>query len=83
MISNDAYENAAWQKRALCAQTDPDAFFPEKGGTTRPAKQICKGCEVRKECLQYALDHEITKGIWGGLAPEERRQVQLSVKESS
>ncbi|CAM5446750.1 hypothetical protein CVAR21S_02389 [Corynebacterium variabile] len=21
-----------WQEQALCAQTDPEAFFPEKGG---------------------------------------------------
>jgi WhiB family transcriptional regulator, redox-sensing transcriptional regulator len=44
-----------WQDRALCAQTDPEAFFPEKGGSTREAKKICLGCEVRHECLDYAL----------------------------
>ena len=37
-----------WQDRALCAQTDPEAFFPEKGGSTREAKKICLGCEVRQ-----------------------------------
>lgn len=36
-----------WQDKALCAQTDPEAFFPEKGGSTREAKKICLGCEVR------------------------------------
>lgn len=40
-----------WQERALCAQTDPEAFFPEKGGSTREAKRICLGCEVKDECL--------------------------------
>ncbi|MDQ2723715.1 MAG: WhiB family transcriptional regulator, partial [Actinomycetota bacterium] len=39
-----------WQERALCSQTDPEAFFPEKGGSTREAKRICTGCEVRDEC---------------------------------
>ncbi len=48
-------EEAGWQERALCAQTDPEAFFPEKGGSTREAKRICTGCEVRGECLEYAL----------------------------
>ena len=33
----------AWQHDALCAQTDPEAFFPEKGGSTREAKRICTG----------------------------------------
>ena len=39
----------AWQERALCAQTDPEAFFPEKGGSTREAKKVCMACEVRAE----------------------------------
>ena len=55
-----------WQDRALCAQTDPEAFFPEKGGSTREAKKICLGCEVRHECLDYALAHDERFGIWGG-----------------
>src|SRR3954468_23438584 len=37
----------SWQERALCAETDPEAFFPEKGGSTREAKKICTGCEVK------------------------------------
>ena len=40
-----------WKDRALCAETDPEAFFPEKGGSTREAKRICIGCEVKGECL--------------------------------
>ena len=44
----------SWQERSLCAQTDPEAFFPEKGGSTREAKKVCVGCEVRAECLEYA-----------------------------
>ena len=47
-----------WHERALCAQTDPEAFFPEKGGSTREAKKICTGCEVRSEFLSYALDND-------------------------
>ena len=34
----------SWQEQALCAETDPEAFFPEKGGSTREAKKICTGC---------------------------------------
>jgi WhiB family redox-sensing transcriptional regulator len=45
----------AWQSDSLCAQTDPEAFFPEKGGSTRDAKKICSSCEVRSHCLEYAL----------------------------
>ncbi len=68
-----------WQERALCAQTDPEAFFPEKGGSTREAKKVCTGCEVRGECLDYALAHDERFGIWGGLSERERRKLKRRV----
>ena len=66
----------AWQADALCAQTDPEAFFPEKGGSTREAKRVCASCEVRVECLEYALMHDERFGIWGGLSERERRKLK-------
>jgi WhiB family redox-sensing transcriptional regulator len=69
-------DDPLWQDRALCAQTDPEAFFPEKGGSTREAKRICMGCEVRDACLEYALAHDERFGIWGGLSERERRRVK-------
>jgi WhiB family redox-sensing transcriptional regulator len=72
----DDTEEQEWQERALCAQTDPEAFFPEKGGSTREAKRICQGCEVRAECLEYALGHDERFGIWGGLSERERRKLK-------
>ena len=68
-----------WQERALCAQTDPEAFFPEKGGSTREAKRICQGCEVRDACLDYALAHDERFGIWGGLSERERRRLKRGI----
>ncbi|BBX17946.1 transcription factor WhiB [Mycolicibacterium duvalii] len=68
-----------WQERALCAQTDPEAFFPEKGGSTREAKRICQGCEVRDECLEYALANDERFGIWGGLSERERRRLKRGI----
>ncbi len=68
-----------WQERALCAQTDPEAFFPEKGGSTREAKRICLGCEVRDECLDYALANDERFGIWGGLSERERRRLKRGI----
>jgi WhiB family redox-sensing transcriptional regulator len=57
----------------LCAQVDPEIFFPEKGGSTRDPKRVCRSCEVRAECLDYALEHEERFGIWGGMSERERR----------
>lgn len=72
-----------WQARALCAQTDPEAFFPEKGGSTRDAKRICARCEVKENCLQYALEHDERFGIWGGLSERERRKIKRQAREAA
>ena len=74
----DVEEELRWQDRALCAQTDPEAFFPEKGGSTREAKRICTTCPVRAECLEYALANDERFGIWGGLSERERRRLKKS-----
>ncbi len=66
----------AWQTDALCAQTDPESFFPEKGGSTRDAKRVCSSCDVRSECLEYALQNDERFGIWGGLSERERRKLK-------
>ena len=69
-------DDQGWQERALCAETDPEAFFPEKGGSTREAKKICTGCEVKAQCLEYALANDERFGIWGGLSERERRRLR-------
>jgi WhiB family redox-sensing transcriptional regulator len=69
-------DEQSWAERALCSQTDPEAFFPEKGGSTREAKRICTGCEVKNECLEYALANDERFGIWGGLSERERRRMK-------
>lgn len=65
-----------WQGRALCTQTDPEAFFPEKGGSAREAKRVCQACEVRSECLKHALENSEQFGIWGGLTGPERARLK-------
>lgn len=66
----------AWQADALCAQTDPEAFFPEKGGSTRDAKKVCGACPVKQQCLEYALANDERFGIWGGMSERERRRLR-------
>jgi WhiB family redox-sensing transcriptional regulator len=78
MLDGEAEELLS-QERALRAQTDPEAFFPEKGGSTREAKKVCLTCDVRAECLDYALQHDERFGIWGGLSERERRRLKKSM----
>ncbi len=64
-----------WVVDALCAQVDPELFFPEKGGSTREAKRVCGLCEVRARCLEYALAHGERFGVWGGVSERDRREL--------
>jgi WhiB family transcriptional regulator, redox-sensing transcriptional regulator len=63
----------AWTEAALCAQVDPELFYPEKGGAVRDAKRICAACPVAAECLEYALRCNDIFGVYGGLSPRQRR----------
>ncbi|MEZ5321732.1 MAG: WhiB family transcriptional regulator [Microthrixaceae bacterium] len=65
-----------WEKQANCLGIDPDFFFPERGESTREAKTVCKGCEVRGDCLEYALRNSEKFGIWGGMSERERRTIR-------
>ncbi len=40
----------SWRDSALCAQTDPEAYYPEIGGSARAAKRTCLACPVTTEC---------------------------------
>lgn len=62
-----------WAERALCAQTDPEAFFPERGGSTKEAKAVCRRCPVTQPCLEAALASGERFGVYGGLSERERR----------
>ena len=74
-------DDVSWQHKALCSQTDPEAFFPEKGGSTRDAKRVCAQCEVREQCLKWAIDHDERFGIWGGMSERERRRYKKERRE--
>jgi WhiB family transcriptional regulator, redox-sensing transcriptional regulator len=72
-----------WAELALCAQADPDAWFPAKGqhASAKTATRICRACPVRVQCLDYALSGAdtlggIATGIWGGTTPHERDQLR-------
>lgn len=71
-------EKQGWQSKANCMGVDPDLFFPERGASTKEAKEVCRGCVVKDECLEYALSNSEKFGIWGGMSERERRRVRRS-----
>ena len=75
---DESYKNQdpeLWRVLANCLGADPDLFFPERGAGTKEAKAVCSGCEVRDDCLEYALERGEKHGIWGGLSDRERRLI--------
>jgi hypothetical protein len=69
----DLLKPQPWTEDALCAQTDPDTFFPEKGGNNKDAIATCRRCPVAAECLDYALANGERFGVWGGVTERKRR----------
>jgi len=69
-------EEKSWQDMANCLGVDPDLFFPERGASTREAKEVCRGCVVQSDCLEYALANGEKFGIWGGMSERERRRIR-------
>jgi WhiB family redox-sensing transcriptional regulator len=69
---------APWVASAACPSTDPEVFFPEKGGSTTEARKVCSGCPVRLQCLDAAMrdeqgkSHDSRHGVRGGLSPRAR-----------
>jgi WhiB family transcriptional regulator, redox-sensing transcriptional regulator len=68
-----------WRSSGACRSADPDLFFPisGKGPGDRQvarAKMICARCPVRQECLEFAMSHDQTYGIWGGTTVEDRQR---------
>ena len=64
-----------WAEQALCAQADPDTWFPgeDDHDQTAAAIKVCARCPVRTHCLAHALATGEPHGIWGGLTARQRR----------
>ena len=67
-------DSLAWRDLAGCRDTDPEAFYPEHSYGKAYALRVCARCEVRAECLDWALEHE-EWGTWGGMTEYARREI--------
>ena len=74
--SNDVPKNFPWQSEALCAETDPEVFFPPQGGSSREAKKVCGSCDVGLQCLLHTMQADLRgSGVSGGLTYKERQKL--------
>jgi WhiB family redox-sensing transcriptional regulator len=72
-----------WHARAACRNMSLDIFFAERGGTGQEAKKVCRGCEVRQQCLNFALTNRQGHGIWGGTSVRERERLRRQMRRAS
>jgi WhiB family redox-sensing transcriptional regulator len=75
---NEPEDPFAWVAQSACrTHPDPEDFFPVYRGNRqeRVAKEVCRSCPVRAQCLEMALEHEEPVGVWGGLSETERTKL--------
>jgi WhiB family redox-sensing transcriptional regulator len=76
-----AWQRDGWRSRGACLTADPDLFFPisaagASAAQVAKAKRICAGCQVRSDCLSFALPQRDMQGIWGGTTDDERKKLR-------
>jgi WhiB family transcriptional regulator, redox-sensing transcriptional regulator len=69
-------QDTSWLDNARCRGMDSDRFFVRGVAQARPVLRVCDRCPVKEPCLRYAIDNEITFGVWGGLTERQRRAYQ-------
>ncbi len=72
------FDLALWMADAACRGMDPDVFHPVRGGSRDAAFLACKGCPVKAECFDYAMENRIEIGIWGGTSAKQRGRLRFA-----
>ena len=72
-----------WKDQANCKGEPVKTFFPEDNSGCNQKERVsrvyelCGKCEVKEECLNYALDNNEKFGVWGGLGEKRRRYLRM------
>jgi hypothetical protein len=71
-------ESDTWLDDAACANLPIESFFVQAGHVIdEEVLNVCRGCPVRRECLQHAYNPQlnITGGYFAGMSPGQRRDM--------
>ena len=68
-------ESVEWMRDGACRGGSVDVWFPEQPDF-RDAREVCRRCRVRVECLDYAVRRPEVFGVWGGTSPTERVEIR-------
>ena len=88
MKSSPAPANPAvrtWRNQAACLTHDDRLFFSFDQADRLRAAEICAGCQVKQECLEFALNFRpaITAGVWGGQDLWERKALKRRLQRQA
>ena len=72
-----------WYNLAACQGMDLDVFFPSADQPPAEAVEVCAGCQVRTSCLDYAAEHHLTDGVWGGMSANERKAARKAARTAA
>ena len=75
IIITDIPETESWQESSNCMGINPDLFFPVTGASVEEAKGVCQSCEVREDCLEFALVNGVKSRVMGGHTEDERQSI--------
>lgn len=74
-----------WMRSARCGKAEVEGVevltMPERDRKLAAVEQgraICQACNVRVECLNYALKTCQTENMWGGFTEHELRLMRLN-----
>jgi WhiB family redox-sensing transcriptional regulator len=79
-------DDTRFRQFAACTEDQQSLFFPEDGTAEwcyARARQICHGCAVRMECLEFALACGERHGMWGGCTPSERERIRSTRRRAA
>jgi WhiB family redox-sensing transcriptional regulator len=66
----------------ICAQTDPNLFFPDEFKDSRlalnTARKLCRSCEFKRPCLEYAINNPELVGVWAGTTVSQRQDIRTA-----
>lgn len=65
-----------WFVDGSCRGKDSALWFPledSRRASSVPALRVCAGCDVKVECLAYAVANHIEHGVWGQTTPSQRK----------
>jgi WhiB family redox-sensing transcriptional regulator len=78
LVAEEDDMESTWMSEGNCADKPPSLFFPSDGVGVDVARKVCADCPVKSPCLEYALEHRIDHGVWGGTSERERRRILRS-----